>query len=141
VTIQPPQAIVDAVARVAKRFEVVGVVRRFLSFPKSQQSFPFLHTQKNGMRRDFKPPVSGYRDLKLLIRFPLPRDVEGACQDILGDKHTAKFQKGTKFVCEIQFLLEKYLENKLTSSTRYKIRRAANWGSLVSDFRKYIKRA
>merc|ERR1712130_300860 len=96
---------------------------------------------KNGMRRDFEPPVSGYRDVKLLIRFPLPRDITGACQEHDGRKYRETFPKGMKFVCEIQFLLEKYLENKLTSSTRYKIRRAADWISLVKDFKKYTKQA
>merc|ERR1712157_424562 len=54
-TFADAKAIVDAVARISEEFEVVGL--------------------KNGMRPDFKPPPSGYRDVKLLIRFPLETEI------------------------------------------------------------------
>merc|ERR1712157_462376 len=75
-TFADSKAIVEAVARISEKFEVVGL--------------------KNGMRPDFKPPPSGYRDVKLLIRFPLEREITVKNPKDEDYKYLP-FLKGTKF--------------------------------------------
>ena len=77
---------------------------------------------KNGYSKNFKPPKSHYRDLKVIVRFPLPRDVKIQFKIM---------PKGTKLVAEIQLLLSRYLKNKLTTSTGSQKRRAC---SLKTNF-------
>merc|ERR1719319_1992568 len=61
VTFASPGDTVEAVGRVQKAFECVGV--------------------KNGMAKDATVPVGGYRDAKLLVKFALPRDVKVKIED------------------------------------------------------------
>merc|ERR1719336_3111807 len=94
---------------------------------------------KNGMSPKSEPPDSGYRHVALLVRHTLRADVDGVTDPRDGTK-LGKAPKGATMVCEVQLLLEKYLENKLTTSCSYKVRRAADWETLCKDFNKYLGR-
>ena len=83
---------------------------------------------KNGFIGD--APPSGYRDLKLLVSVKSDESIT------IGD---ITIPEGTPIVCEIQFVLEKWMVCKKTTSTSYKIRRAACWQRLCRDFHKYFE--
>merc|ERR1712154_75859 len=63
---------------------------------------------KNGLRMDFKPPASGYRDMKLVSWFSVDADIK------LKDGKT--FPKGSQMLVEIQLLLQEWLINKRATS-------------------------
>merc|ERR1711879_365580 len=86
---------------------------------------------KNGYAQDAYVPVSQYRDLKMLVRYTLPREIKT-------DYGTSP--KNSTMVVEVQLLLEKYLDNKLTTSIAYKVRRAKDFVALTEDFYKYLSR-
>jgi len=76
---------------------------------------------------------SGYRDMKLLVEVEFDNlNLEGVPQ---------VKQERTKFICEIQLLCQKWLENKKTTSLSYKVLRANKLLQLFNDFTKYLTKS
>jgi len=124
-------------------FQIVDLARVSVTFKKPAELITFVNTVndsslfeilavKNLFREEVQVKPSGYRDLKLLVKF--------SCS-------TSKFQRLFKqgnfpekmsFICEIQCLLEKWIKNKIHTSLSYKLLRAGNINDCLLDFRKYI---
>ena len=81
---------------------------------------------KNGFRKDAFVSSSGYRDLKLLVEIKSTKPIQVDLPFTLGYEQP-NMPKGTRMIAEIQFVLEKWMDCKKTTSTSYKIRRAQNW--------------
>ena len=120
----------DHYARVAVTIEDPGDLVRAISVIQDSDIGEIVGV-KNGYRKDAFVPVSEYRHFCILVRYPLPRDY---------NTKYGKLPKGSTMIIELQILLNRYLENKLTTSIAYKIRRAKDWDALTGDFKKYLSR-
>jgi len=119
-------------ARVSVTFNQPVDLINFLNSIKKSSSFEILSI-KNLFRENFKVKPSGYRDLKLLVKFSCPSTLFG---DFFSSE---KIKEDMSFVCEIQCMLKKWVNNKKQTSLSYKLLRAGNVNDCLSDFRKYVK--
>merc|ERR1719319_887792 len=91
---------------------MINVVRRL------RRGFPGdIIAIKNGFRIKTRPPISQYRDVKVLIAM--------------------RFNAGIRLIVEIQIILGDWLSAKKESSCNYKVRRAMSSETLAMDFAKY----
>jgi len=117
VTCKTPDDLVNTIAKLKKSLDVVGT--------------------KNGYSPEAFVPPSGYRDAKVIVRLTVSEDIM-LQKPGDADKKEVTVPKGTAFLCEIQLVLEAWVENKKASSLHYKLRRAKDFYALASDFQKYL---
>jgi len=125
-------------------FQVVDLARVSVTFNQPVDLVAFvkrvekssvfeIQSIKNLFRENVIVKPSGYRDLKLLVKFSCPTKHFGHFFEVKNMPETMSF------VCELQCILAKWVENKKRTSLSYKLLRADNVNDCLSDFRKYTK--
>jgi len=125
-------------------FQVVDLARvsvtfnqplNLVGFVKQVETSSFFEilSIKNLFHENVMVKPSGYRDLKILVKFSCPTS---QFRDFFKSNNIPETMS---FVCELQCILEKWEENKIKTSLSYKLLRPDNINDCLIDFRKYAK--
>jgi len=119
----------------SKPNEAIDIISRFANSNKV-----VIVGLKNGFSHSFKPPPSGYRDVKLIIRTRFDDIVIKNNWKIGSSIAKGEYRGPVEMIFEVQIVLKTWLECKKWTAMSYKVRRVQKFGLLCHDLAKYRKR-